>query len=430
VRLVLDGLVADVQARAVNPVQAERAMRGIRPDEEAEVLELGHEAEVLLQDGRWQEALLRSRLLVAGLSNVDMISPLGRLRADIALLFVDATRESLSRGNDPDGFAAARRAGEWALDWARTHHDDRVAGTASFRLGTLHLEPYTRFRGPEAVSLDQLSWARRGRADAVDRTVHEGFMVLGDDTPVAPPGLPAPSVALTTAAGHFRTAAQLRTGEARGEVYRRLANTLIAMRMLEEPIDERELTDATTSALRLMPADAYSARMQLLIHLPTDGALEEARTAADALERDTAGYIDATDADHAVLAATGAAQLLAETDPRRALALVRRVRRIAGRDCVNAYLLRSLSTEADLLPRAVAPEWLVPESPVPVDTLTDCPPEEAVGRLVACAAWAYEHDAAEFGLAALAAIPESDDDDLHAVSSYLSAQPPHRRVGR
>src|SRR5262249_8054758 len=300
---------------------------------------------------------------------------------------------------------------------------------------TLHLEPYTRFRGPETTSFGQLSWARRGRAAAVDRTAHQPFVMLGadDDEPVVtPPGMPAASVALTTAAGHLREAARLRTGEARGEAYRRLTLALVALRRLGESIDERELTGAGSAALRLLPGDAYAERADLVAHVAPAEALDEARAVADALERNMAGYVGARHADPAVLAAAGAATVLADTEPGRALALVRRARRVAGRDCAEACHVLMLSTETTLTPVALAPGWQLPESPlsVPIGTIADCPPDEAVGRLVACAAWAEarltgpqpDPPVAEFGLAALDAVPESRRDELRAVTEFLSAR--------
>jgi hypothetical protein len=430
-RLALEALVADVRAGVVNAAQAERAMPRIRASEHATVRELGNGAAVLLREGNWQEGLLRARLLVAALQDMDDTST---LRAEISLLFVDTARESVALGADPEVFAAARSAGEWALRWAAEHHDERIAGTASFRLGTLHLEPYTRFRHPETMSFQQLTWARRGRAGAIDRTTHQTFVLLGADgeeTVITPHGMPSASVALTAAAGHLREAARLRIGEARGEAHRRLTVALVALRQLGEPIDERELTDAVSAALRLLPGNAYAERANLLVHVAPTEALGEARAVADALERNIAGYVDATNADQAVLAAVAAATVLTHTEPDRALALIRRARRVAGRDCAHAYRAQLLHTETTLIPIALAPGWQLPESPlsVPVDTITDCAPDEAVGRLVACAAWAQaqltrptpDPRAAKFGLAALNAVPESRRDELLEVTAFLRA---------
>lgn len=430
VRLALEGLVADVRAGVVNAVQAERAMSRMRAGEQATVRELGREADVLLREGQWQEALLRARLLAAAVQDVEDTST---LRADIALLFVDAARESLARGADPEVFATARRSGEWALSWATAQDDQQMAGTASFRLGTLHLEPYTRFRGPQD-SFEELNWARRGRAGAISRMTHQMSAVLGADgagTVITPPGLPAASVSLAAAAGYLRDAARLRDGVLRGEAYRRLAGALVSLRRLGEQIDEQEFTGVVSAALRLLPGDAYAERADLLAHAAPAEALGDARAIAGALERNMAGYVDLADADHAVIAAVRAATVLTDTEPDRALALVRRARRVAGHDCAEACRAELIDAETALIPIVLAPGWQLPESPlsVPIGTITDCGPEEVVGRLIASAAWAHttlsgpqpDPQAAEFGLAALAAVPESHRDELREVTEYLSA---------
>ena len=118
------------------------------------------------------------------------------------------------------------------------------------RLGVLHLDPYVAGRSPNNFTQQLRDWQQR---------LYEEY---GDQLAgVAEDELKMPPVrdALPKAANYFRSAAQKRSGEARGRSLKALAQTLRWYEYIDLPQERDECIEAAREALSLLPREQYPA---------------------------------------------------------------------------------------------------------------------------------------------------------------------------
>ncbi|WP_055480114.1 hypothetical protein [Sphaerimonospora mesophila] len=178
------------------------------------------------REGLWERALLLGRLLTAAVEALPAsTSPYDRVRCRSAWTEL----VHLCVIHRPDGalFASGVRAGHAALAAARGLSDD-LAGQVLYRLGTLHLDPFSRAK--------DLWWEE-----------HRLWLSLCPQAALA--GLPEPHEALKTAEGHLREAATLRSGAGLGYTCKALAQALQQQEFLAltTTADAASSTSAATS---------------------------------------------------------------------------------------------------------------------------------------------------------------------------------------
>jgi hypothetical protein len=191
------------------------------------------------QEDLWERGLLLGRLLVAAL---EVLSDDLSVR-DRALCQSDWTEIAhLALVHRPDSalFASGGRAGEAALAAARGLGDGELIGQILYRLGTLHLDPFSR---------------------PYDAWWEEHRLWLSLAPPEDVEGIPEPRVALATAERYLREATAFRTGPALGYTLKALAQALQQGAFLGEPAEPDVLDQLCDRALRLLPDSDLPARI-------------------------------------------------------------------------------------------------------------------------------------------------------------------------
>lgn len=399
----LESLLAQVRAGALGIEQAEALMPPFDSDHVTARLlaRLAHEAHRMLSEKQWPEALLRSRLLVAGMRDVLPDSAAATARADASAALVMGARDALIHDADPGLYGAApllyeaaNRAGLWALALAEARNNREMTGYAAYCLGTLHLDMYQQNPATK--------WWRQQEPD-----VHIGLTQSGQDEDKAlpehanlTPAMPKPLAAVRMAAGFLRQAAHLSADESQGEACKQFASALIELRTFGDPVDEHELRQALENALRLIPKDKF--HRSLPVELLLDGAsiAAEAQAIASALSDDLPNYVDQEGPEAAVAAVYMVARALADEDAVRAMTLLDRIAGLTNK--VPERLRRHvLDVRGYLASKIYAPGWHPPSDPLltgqevtdyldSLDGDTGCPGDVLAGQLIGCAVWADE----------------------------------------
>ena len=102
--------------------------------------------------GRTREGALLGQVAVAA---ADVLGASEFARAQLAAEFLEAARLRLTDVPSPKLLRAARAAGDAALAWARARDQSVLVEMLTFRLGTLHLDPYTSDRDGDTYWLQQ-----------------------------------------------------------------------------------------------------------------------------------------------------------------------------------------------------------------------------------------------------------------------------------
>ncbi|WP_399929024.1 hypothetical protein [Streptomyces kanamyceticus] len=256
----LEQLALDVAEGRTGPADGERAAAALAASGALGAPELVNwfrTAQWLArQEDLWERALLLGRLLAAAAEALPDTAAPGEV-ARCRSAWTELVHLCVIHRPDGELFASGVRAGRAALDAARALGDDELAGQVLYRLGTLHLDPFSR-----AGEL----WAEE----------HRLWLSLGPRTALA--GLPAPRDALRTAERCLREAAELRAGPGLGYTCKALAQALQQQRFLagadadagqdSEPADS-ETADSVAAdsvaalcdrALALIPAEDVEAR--------------------------------------------------------------------------------------------------------------------------------------------------------------------------
>ena len=272
-------LGADVMAQNLDVWQAEAIARGMPPASASHLLEMASFARAAssMEAGDWDARIVFLRLLVAALEGTaDDAEPTGT-RASVNTDFTISAGIALTVGADPELFARALAAGQWAHDWSRRYGNAEAEHAALGALALLHTLPYTGTLGSETYAVDHARWERNARAQAVNPPTVMTVHTLADDgalIPVDPRlSMPEPLAALQEAERYARAA----IGVA-GETHRdRDIASLVAILDWEARLGA-EIDRAELAALRAqVPASA--AKLPALGHLDKIAA-DFARSAA------------------------------------------------------------------------------------------------------------------------------------------------------
>jgi hypothetical protein len=184
-----------------------------------------------------------------------------RTRADAACDLLEAARLSLICLPDPHLLALARRAGDAALAWGREHEESLIIQMATFRLGTIHLDPYQHDH--DTYWFEHKTWLREGMAAF-------GTPPMDISEQDLRAFMPMPVPAVRTAEAYLREAVEARSGENRGFALKALVNALILLKFLGEDISYEDLARTSFEAAVLLPDDAEEPQRFVRQFLPSD----------------------------------------------------------------------------------------------------------------------------------------------------------------
>lgn len=200
--------------------------------------------EAAIQQGKWFEAQVVQRLLVTAteqLPDDGVVSDAYRMRQVAAGDWVEIAHSALVHMPSPDGrlLVAARSRGERAVARARQVGHPGITSTAHFRLGTLHLDPYTGRASPLTGPFNgQPPW-QDGYAPELGNTV----LGVGSDHW----HMPDPIDALQYSADHLRLAY---SGEVRTPgAAKALAQTLDSLAAVGHHVAQDEVLAVCRDAL-------------------------------------------------------------------------------------------------------------------------------------------------------------------------------------
>jgi hypothetical protein len=123
--------------------------------------------------------------------------------------------------------------------------------TILHRLGVLHLDPYVAERSSNNLEQQLQAWQMRLFEEYGDKLAG----VTNEEV-----DMPRIEEALPKAAAYFRRAAARRSGEARGESLKALAQALVWHDIVEIPFDRAECLAAARETLSLLPAERFLAQ--------------------------------------------------------------------------------------------------------------------------------------------------------------------------
>ena len=181
--------------------------------------------------------------------------------AALAAEFAEAARLRLTDVPNPELLAAARAAGDDALAWARANDDPVLVEMLTFRLGALHLDPYTTDRDAGTYWLQQAAWLRRGMAEAGQAARSEEELRAF---------MPMPVPALRTAEDYFKQAVKVRTGEYKGLALKAEVQTLAFLRLLGEDVTSEQIAKLAKEAALLLPDSREDAHRYVRRLIPED----------------------------------------------------------------------------------------------------------------------------------------------------------------
>jgi len=182
--------------------------------------------------------------------------------AALAAEFAEAAKLRLTDVPNPELLAAARAAGDDALAWARANDEPVLVEMLTFRLGALHLDPYTTDRGAETYWLQQEAWLRRGMAEA--------GLAAGSSEEELRAFMPMPVPALRTAEDYFKQAVQVRTGEYKGLALKAEVQTLVFLRLLGGGVTREQIAKLAKEAALLLPDSREDAQRYVRQLIPED----------------------------------------------------------------------------------------------------------------------------------------------------------------
>ena len=272
--------------------------------------EAGIISKYLALHGRTREGALLGQVAVAA---ADVLGASEFARAQLAAEFLEAARARLTDVPSPKLLRAARAAGDAALAWARGRDQFVLVEMLTFRLGTLHLDPYTSNHDEDTYWLQHAVWLRRGMADL-------GLPPPNSSGEELRAFMPMPVPALCTAEDYLRQAIEARTGEYRGLALKALVQSLVFLRLLGENVTGDEIGQLAMQAALLLPDSQEDAQRYVRQFIP-----EEARAGLKDLPvpaGPAAGQADPLSA--LTTAAVGAAG----RDPAASYALVARRREV------------------------------------------------------------------------------------------------------
>jgi hypothetical protein len=358
----IERLWLEVQDGALDVQQAEERARDVLPDPavtEDALITLAEHGLKTTVGGDVSGGIALGRLLLAALGTVGDDEPLARARAIAALEFVETARIALMTAPDPRLYRRAVDAGEAALDWAQARDDVEVLQIGTFRMGTLHLDPYTADRTSDAYFEQHAAWlARRRDAPLYEFSSElEGLGFDSEGRPIArgpDAAMPEPVEALRLAERYLRRATEVRVGRYKGQALKARLQALAFLALFGEPVDEAEVRRVGGEALALIPEDDFEPRLLVEITLRSFGVVG-GDVDVERLEYDVKGYLAEAGPKQTVTALLHAARLLGPTDSDRALALLAQCREILAEHRDEDDVSTLLMLEAQVLTSAAPP---------------------------------------------------------------------------
>ncbi len=307
-------LWAQVLAGELTQEAAAKAAAQLEMVTDSALTEAGIIGKQLALHGRTREGALLGQVAVAA-ADVTGVSEL--VRAELAAENLEAARLRLTEVPSPAMLQMARAAGDAALAWARASQQPVLVEMLTFRLGTLHLDPYTSERHGDTYWLQHQAWLRRGMAEL-------GLPPPSSSQQELRAFMPMPVPALRTAEGYLRQAVEARVGEYRGLALKALVQSLAFLRLFGEDVSRDQIGELAMEAALLLPDSQEDAQRYVRQFIP-----EETRAGLMELAVPTGPSAGQADPLSALMTAAADA---AGRDPAVAAALVARRRDLlAGR---------------------------------------------------------------------------------------------------
>lgn len=220
----------------------------------------GYLGKELAMRGYSREGALLGQIALAA-ADVPGVSELAR--AELAAEFLETARLRLTDLPNPKLLRAARAAGDTALAWARTSNQPVFVQMLTFRLGTVHLDPYTSRHEAGTYWLQHAVWLRRGMADL-------GLPPPSSSEEELRAFMPMPVPALRTAEGYLRQAIEARVGESRGLALKALVQCLVFLAGLGENVTRDEIGELAMQAALLLTDSQEDAQRYVRQFVPED----------------------------------------------------------------------------------------------------------------------------------------------------------------
>jgi hypothetical protein len=272
--------------------------------------------------GRTQEGGLLGQIAIAAAS---VPGASEHAHAELAAEFLETARLRLTDVPSPKLLQAARAAGDAALAWACASYQPVLVQMLTFRLGTLHLDPYTSRRDGTTYWPQHERWLRRGMADL-------GLPPPSSSEEELRAFMPMPIPALRTAEDYLRQAIEARTGEYRGLALKALVQALVFLRLLGENATGGEISELALEAARLLPDSQEDAQRYVRRYIP-----KGARASLKDLPVPTGPSVGQADQLSALMTAADDA---AGRDPAAAAALVAQ-----RREALSGYADSNMTTQ-------------------------------------------------------------------------------------
>src|SRR4051794_22784806 len=300
-------------------------------------------AATLSAEGDWRRAVALQRLLLAAGDSPDPWSCPETVRTRIVLGWLVVADLALMQMPDARILRSAREAGEQLVERARSAAEPATVAETLYRLGILHLDPYTAGRSREGLEASLRAWKQR----IVDE--------LGDEVaklPVDVWRMPPARDALRAAEHYLREAARGSLGRRRGMTLSALGAALLYLEVTGESVDRREIVEVHREAVELLDRDHDALlRMQALATLEQLGEPSDRQTS----QPPAPPPVDELLRRHGSINASQIVDLVSHgldsADPRRALDLVREARPLVRRQGEEA-VARSLDSELRLIAQA------------------------------------------------------------------------------
>ncbi len=198
----------------------------------------------------WRPAVSLSRIVLAALDARAKVIPENQQAMEMTAIETWLMVACVACSDVPDGriFRDAVARGE-ALAEIESGVDPPA--TILHRLGVLHLDPYVAGRSSNNLEQQLQDWQTRLFEEYGDKLAG----VTNEEL-----NMPPIEEALPKAAAYFRRAAARRSGEARGETLKALAQALLWHDIVEIPFERAECLAAAREALTLLPPERFPAQ--------------------------------------------------------------------------------------------------------------------------------------------------------------------------
>jgi hypothetical protein len=229
------------------------------------------------------------------------------------------------------------RAGEIAVSGIAVADElglSPLQGLLALRFGSLVLDVYTANRTPSNYQGEFNAWVNRalqsGDPELRSLLSHPLAADGERDPEQAPPAWPEPLEGIGIAERYLRTALPLVVPERRGRTLKAIVQALEWRRFLGGDTSDEELRATAEQALEELDPDDAQAQLAVMSTLERIGVAPANDELVRRLEHDWAGFLAENDEHQAWDAVGQAASILQESDPRRALALIKRRRELPG----------------------------------------------------------------------------------------------------